>query len=70
MLPSLPGAPVPLTMFVVVPPVAGITAATRHEGRGEARFIDQMRELRFDLALQMHGGGRYANPSSGGSVRG
>ncbi|QYF95394.1 glycosyltransferase family 9 protein [Massilia sp. PAMC28688] len=49
---------------VVVPPIAGITAPAigSCDGREQTLFIDQMRAQRFDLALQMYGGGRYANP--------
>lgn len=60
----LPGRTSVVDRVAVLPPVAGITCAHGAEldGRVAALFVDQMRELRFDLALQMFGGGRYANP--------
>ncbi len=49
---------------VVVPPITGITCATPALQDPDAArlFIGQMRERQFDVALQMFGGGRYANP--------
>jgi ADP-heptose:LPS heptosyltransferase len=43
---------------------AAAEVAAKAEAGAEAveRFIDEMRAERFDLALQMHGGGCYSNP--------
>ena len=57
----LQGRPGPVDRVVEVPPVQGVGA---HETSTEEveRFVDAMRAERFDLALQMHGGGRHSNP--------
>jgi ADP-heptose:LPS heptosyltransferase len=60
----LDGRPGPLNRVVAVPPSRGV-----HE-RPEAAedspelqaFFEQARRENFDIALQMHGGGRYSNP--------
>ena len=56
--------PGPVDRVVVLPPISGVTAnadAQCDEGPAE-EFFDAMRRERFDLALQMYGGGRFANP--------
>lgn len=60
----LAGRPGPVDRSVVVPPLPGIGV-----GAGEPfdplpveRFLEVMRAEKFDLALQMYGGGRHANP--------
>jgi ADP-heptose:LPS heptosyltransferase len=60
----LAGRPGPVDRLVVVPPVPGVNAPTDAEARSAEidDFLDAMRGERFDLALQMYGGGRYANP--------
>lgn len=58
----LAGRPGPVDRVVVVPPMPGINAGPDAGGAGAIAFIDAMRRERFDLALQMYGGGRYANP--------
>lgn len=55
--------PGPVDRVVVVPPIPGITLPPS-AGGDTARigeFISQMRDECFDLALQMYGGGRFAN---------
>lgn len=60
----LTGRPGPVDRVVVVPSSRGV----RDEPEGSASedeldaFFSQMREERFDIALQMHGGGRWSNP--------
>jgi ADP-heptose:LPS heptosyltransferase len=60
----LAGRPGPVDRVAVVPPMPGINAGPDASARGPAidHFITAMRAARFDLALQMYGGGRYANP--------
>ncbi|MCX9192083.1 glycosyl transferase [Carbonactinospora thermoautotrophica] len=57
----LAGRPGPVDRVEVVP--ADLTAP---EGESESpalrRFLARLRAERFDLALQLHGGGRHANP--------
>jgi ADP-heptose:LPS heptosyltransferase len=61
----LHGRPGPVDRVVEVPPVPGVSvpvsapAAREDEIEG---FVHAMRTERFDLALQMVGGGRYSNP--------
>ncbi|MBD0330849.1 MAG: glycosyltransferase family 9 protein [Thermoleophilia bacterium] len=55
----------PVDRLVVVPPVAGVTAprAGEREDDGAVElFCASLRAERVDLALQLHGGGRYSNP--------
>jgi ADP-heptose:LPS heptosyltransferase len=60
----LQGRPGPVDRVVVVPPVAGVGAssATEADTAAAGRFVDAMRAERFDLAVQMVGGGRHSNP--------
>jgi ADP-heptose:LPS heptosyltransferase len=60
----LQGRPGPVDRVVEVPSVPGVSAPPDTAAEAEAieRFVDAMRAERFDLALQMHGGGRYSNP--------
>ncbi len=55
----------PVTRAILVPPSTGVNGPDTgvDEDQEELeRFFAQMREERFDLALQMHGGGGYSNP--------
>ncbi len=56
--------PSPVDRVVVVPPVKGIReeAGLEEDGAETNAFLDAMRRERFDLAVQMHGGGHYSNP--------
>jgi ADP-heptose:LPS heptosyltransferase len=60
--------PEPVDRFVAAPPWPGVSLPDTAEppsvaGRARIdRFLEQMREQRFDLGVQMHGGGRNTNP--------
>ena len=62
----LAGRPGPVDRVVVVPPMAGLTvpqdARDSDDSDEQEHFFAAMRQEHFDLALQMHGGGRYSNP--------
>jgi ADP-heptose:LPS heptosyltransferase len=61
----LSGRTEPVVHAITVPPSTGVngpdTGVEEDEEELE-RFFALMREERFDLALQMHGGGGYSNP--------
>jgi ADP-heptose:LPS heptosyltransferase len=57
----LNGRPGPVDRVVEAPPVQGVGAQETAKEEVEC-FVDTMRAERFDIALQMHGGGRYSNP--------
>jgi ADP-heptose:LPS heptosyltransferase len=68
-IPAIPGVGVPpavdATLSAVAPgkaPTMALEAQAEAESNAVERFIDEMRAERFDLALQMVGGGRYSNP--------
>lgn len=58
----LAGRPGPVDRVVAVPPMPGLNAAPDAGSSAADEFVDSMRREQFDLALQMVGGGRYANP--------
>lgn len=61
----LEGRTEPVQHAITVPPSTGVngpdTGVEEDEGALQSFFI-RMKEERFDLALQMHGGGGYSNP--------
>jgi ADP-heptose:LPS heptosyltransferase len=61
----LTNRPEPVARAITVPPSTGVNGPDTGVDEDEQeleRFFAQMREERFDLALQMHGGGGYSNP--------
>ena len=59
----LRGRPAPVDRVIPVPPCHGVNMRDGSEDSREVEsFAAAMREEHFDLALQLHGGGRYSNP--------
>ncbi|PZG12259.1 glycosyltransferase family 9 protein [Nonomuraea aridisoli] len=57
----LTGRPGPVDDVVALPPVTGVS--TSEPGHpAPAGLVEALRERGFDLAVQIHGGGRYSNP--------
>ncbi|CAN7163099.1 glycosyltransferase family 9 protein [Massilia sp. LjRoot122] len=63
----LEGRPGPVDRVVVMPPVPGVGAPVDRPADGSAveRFVERMRDERFDIVAQMYGGGRHSNPFTG-----
>jgi ADP-heptose:LPS heptosyltransferase len=59
----LRGRPGPVDRWVAVPPSPGVRDDLQPAPPGELEaFFRRMRAQRFDLAVQLHGGGRHSNP--------
>jgi len=56
--------PGPIDEVLVIPPCPGVGAAPDAQVDAQAveSFVASLRGRRFDLALQIYGGGRYSNP--------
>lgn len=57
----LEGRPGPVSEVAVLPYASGVRPGPEDPAE-TAAFRARMREVRFDLAVQVHGGGRYSNP--------
>lgn len=51
----------PVDEAVILPFAEGVRPGPEDDGEAE-RFFAEMRTRNFDLAVQLHGGGRYSNP--------
>lgn len=60
----LSGRPSPLDEVVVLPAIAGVSVPPEGDEDRAAcdALVARLQARRFDLALQLHGGGRYSNP--------
>jgi ADP-heptose:LPS heptosyltransferase len=60
----LDGRPGPWDRVVVVPGCPGVrdTDTDEHDPAAVQRFLAGQRERRYDLAVQLHGGGAHSNP--------
>lgn len=58
----LTGRPGPWDRVVVVPGCRGVNDSVPDDPAGIETFFAGMRAERFDLAVQLHGGGRHSNP--------
>ncbi|MER7506337.1 glycosyltransferase family 9 protein [Nonomuraea pusilla] len=57
----LTGRPGPVDEVVALPPISGVSAAESGHAAPDT-LIEELRRRRFDLAVQLHGGGRNSNP--------
>ncbi len=62
---ALPGRPGPVDEVVLMPHMTGLREPPDGQApdqREAVAFFEQMRQREFDLAIQLHGGGRNSNP--------
>lgn len=57
----LTGRPGPVDDVVVLPPISGVSTTAIGRAAPEG-LCEELREREFDLAVQIHGGGRFSNP--------
>ncbi|MGI5285601.1 glycosyltransferase family 9 protein [Nonomuraea polychroma] len=57
----LTGRPGPVDDVVALPPISGVSTSERGH-TAPAELCERLRERGFDLAVQIHGGGRFSNP--------
>ncbi|MEU7689694.1 glycosyltransferase family 9 protein [Microbispora hainanensis] len=57
----LDGRPGPVDDVIALPPISGVSTSDGGYPAPESLF-KELREHRFDLAVQIHGGGRHSNP--------
>jgi ADP-heptose:LPS heptosyltransferase len=62
--PLVEGRPGPCDRFAEVPRMPGVRAGSGPDATPDEvqSFVDVQRDEHYDLAVQMHGGGRYSNP--------
>ncbi|NHZ33025.1 glycosyltransferase family 9 protein [Massilia rubra] len=58
----LQGRPGPVDAVSVMPPTAGMSMQGEADPRAADVFVETLRAARIDLAVQLFGGGRHANP--------
>ncbi len=58
----LAARPRPVDRILVVPAARGLVGGEEASAEEPDRFFAAMRRERFDLAVQLHGGGRHSNP--------
>lgn len=60
----LSGRKSPIDRVVVVPPIAGVGMKETYTNKSDDLnvFLKKMRKEQFDLAIGLHGGGRFSNP--------
>ena len=58
----LEGRPGPVDSVAVMPPYPGMGVPGETDARAIDAFVDALRTRRIDLAVQLFGGGRHANP--------
>ncbi len=58
----LTGRPSPFGVLAALPVAPGIRTGGPEDPAATAAFVDRMRGRDFDLAVQLHGGGRSSNP--------
>ncbi|TFW30209.1 glycosyltransferase family 9 protein [Massilia horti] len=58
----LRGRPGPVDRVLLLPPVDGVGGFPDADSEPVERFVEQARAERFDIAVQLYGGGRFSNP--------
>lgn len=58
----LQNRPSPVDRVIVVPPSRGIRTSSEENEKELRNFFREMQKESFDIAIQLHGGGKYSNP--------